>query len=79
MIKIRNITLSAEDAAIAKARLKAQREGKSLNIKFREWLRQYISPRDHVQNYEKLMDSLKHIHAGRKFSREEANERQVFH
>lgn len=75
MIKIRNITLSAEDAAIAKARLKAQKEGKSLNIKFREWLRQYLSPRDHVQNYEKLMDSLKHVRAGRKFSREEANER----
>lgn len=75
MIKIRNITLSAEDAAIAKARLKAQKEGKSLNIKFREWLRQYISPKDHVQNYEKLMDSLKHIRAGKKFSREEANER----
>lgn len=75
MIKIRNITLSAEDAAIAKARLKAQKEGKSLNIKFREWLRQYTNPRDHVQSYEKLMDSLKHIRAGGKFSREEANER----
>lgn len=75
MIKIRNITLSAEDEAIAKARLKASKEGKSLNIKFREWLRQYISPRDHVQNYEKLMRSLGHIRAGKKFSREEANAR----
>ena len=75
MIKIRNVTLSAEDAAIAKARLKAQKEDKSLNIKFREWLRQYVNPKDHVQNYGNLMDSPKHIRAGRKFSREEANER----
>lgn len=75
MIKIRNITLSAEDEAIQGARLKAKKEGKSLNIKFREWLRQYVRPRDYTQNYEKLMASLNHIAAGKKFSREEANER----
>ncbi len=75
MIKIKNITLSAEDEALQKARRKAQKEGKSLNVKFREWLRQYVHPRDYTQNYEKLMASLSHIRAGKKFSRDQANER----
>ena len=75
MIKIKNITLSADDDAIQKARSKAKKEGKSLNVKFREWLRQYARPRDDTRNYEKLMASLGHIRAGRKFSREQANER----
>ena len=75
MIKIRNITLSAEQDAIQKARSKAQREGKSLNIKFREWLHKYVSPQDYSKNYEKLMGYLKHVSPGQKFSRHQANER----
>ena len=76
MIKIRNITLSAEESALQKARQKAVREGKSLNVKFREWLQKYISPQDYSDNYEKLMKSLKHITpGGKKFTRDEANER----
>ena len=76
MIKIRNITLSAAEDALKKAREKAIGEGKSLNVKFREWLQKYISPQDYSRNYEKLMKSLKHVDPGRsKFSRDEANER----
>ena len=76
MIKIRNITLSAEENALQKARKKAVREGKSLNVKFREWLQKYIAPQDYSQNYEKLMKSLKRVNpGGKKFSRDEANER----
>ena len=75
MIKIRNITLSAEEDALRKAREKASREGKSLNVKFREWLNRYISPQDYSKNYEKIMKSLKHVSPGGKFSRDEANER----
>ena len=75
MIKIKNITLSAEEQALQKARVKAQSEGKSLNVKFREWVQGYINPQDYSKSYAKLMSSLKHVSPGRKFSREEANER----
>ena len=75
MIKIRNITLSAAEDALKKAREKATGEGKSLNVKFREWLQRYISPQDYSKNYESLMQSLKHVSPGQKFSRDEANER----
>ena len=75
MIKIRNITLSAEEDALQKARDKASSEGKSLNVKFREWLKRYINPQDYSKSYEKLMNSLKHVNPGQKFSRDEANER----
>ena len=75
MIKIKNITLSAEQDALQKARAKAQSEGKSLNVKFREWLQKYVSPQDYSKNYDKLMGHLKHIHPGQKFSRDQANER----
>ena len=75
MIKIKNITLSAEEKSLQMARAKAQGEGKSLNVKFREWLQRYVNPRDYSNNYEKLMGSLKHVNPGRQFSRDEANER----
>ena len=75
MIKIKNITLSAEQEALQKARAKAQSEGKSLNVKFREWLQKYVSPQDYSRDYDKLMGHLKHVSPGQKFSRDEANER----
>jgi len=64
-----------QDKSVEMARMKARREGKSLNVKFREWLRRYISHHDSVNNYDQLMDSLKHVRPGRKFTRGEANER----
>ena len=72
---IKNITLSADDTFIEKARQKAKREGASLNTKFRQWLKKYIQTRDYAQSYKSLMRSFQHVAPGRKFNREEANER----
>ena len=71
---MRNITLSADDQLIERARKKAAGEHTTLNERFRRWLAQYVgdaNPLDHRQ----LMKDLKHVRSGRKFSRDEGNER----
>jgi len=71
----KNITLSAEEKLIASARLRAQQEKTTLNNVFREWLARY-SARDVAHDrYGSLMRDLKKVSAGRRFSREDLNER----
>ncbi len=71
----KNITLSAEDILIKQAREKARRENTSLNQLFRGWMRKYVH-RDNIDvDYDALMESLADVKAGRKFSRDEMNER----
>ena len=72
---LKNITLNAEEGMIRRAREQAAKESKSLNSLFREWLRRYINQVQEGYSYVELMDSLSHVHPGRKFSRGEMNER----
>jgi len=72
---LKNITLSAESDLILKARQKAVKEKRSLNSLFRNWLDQYVGKDRHKLDFDVLMDRLKHVSAGRKFTREEMNER----
>lgn len=72
---LKNITLSAEDRLIAQARQRAQRESKTLNAAFREWLLAYVGKSAAAARYRELNRKLKHVSAGRKFSRDELNER----
>jgi len=71
----KNITLSADDLLIKRAREKAQRENTSLNQLFRGWVQKYVN-RDNIDNeYDSLMENMADVNAGRKFSRDEMNER----
>ncbi len=71
----KNITLSADDLLIKRAREKAQRENTSLNQLFRGWVKKYVN-RDNIDNeYDNLMENMADVKAGRKFSRDEMNER----
>jgi len=72
---LRNITLSAEEELIDKARDKARREHTTLNATFRQWLRQYVRRTANIADYHSLMDSLDYAKPGRKFSRDDLNER----
>ncbi len=73
---MKNITLSAEDSLIDQARQTARAQHKTLNQAFREWLEQYArSESDRVGEYEALMKRLSYAKAGRKFTRQEMNER----
>lgn len=73
---LKNITLSADEALIREARRQAAIENTSLNALFREWLAQYVARQEAVARYDDLMKRLSHINAGRKFTREEMNERR---
>jgi GrpB-like predicted nucleotidyltransferase (UPF0157 family) len=73
---MKNITLSAEEDVIERARAAAQAQKKTLNYMFREWLEQVGSTPMAAQNYEAVKKSLKHISTGgKKFTRDEMNER----
>jgi hypothetical protein len=72
---MKNITFSAKDVAIARAREVARQENKTLNDAFREWLEWYGSRDLRRAEVEALFDKLNYADAGRKFSREEMNER----
>lgn len=71
----RNITLSAEENLIRRARLKALKEKKSLNAVFQDWLTQYVGNKQAPDNYKNLMKKLSYVEAGKHFTRNELNER----
>ncbi len=72
---LKNITFSAEEKLIEKAREKAQREHTTLNENFRKWLKRFINSDKTNFNYNQLMQKLRYVNPGRKFTREELNER----
>jgi hypothetical protein len=72
---MKNVTLSADANLIEQARLIAKSQHKTLNAAFREWLEQYTARAGNVQEYDALMRQLRHVKAGRRFTRDEMNER----
>jgi len=72
---MKNITLSADDELIEQARLAARTRRTTLNAAFREWLLQFTAQSDRAQQVNSLMKRLRHVRAGRRFTRDEMNER----
>jgi hypothetical protein len=72
---LKNITLSADEILIKKARKQASREHTSLNQIFRMWLERYTSKTESGDEYSQLMDDLDYVNPDHKFTREEMNER----
>ncbi|MEW6089205.1 MAG: hypothetical protein AB1498_12970 [bacterium] len=72
---MKNITLSAEDILIKKARNKANNENTTLNELFRRWIKNYIGSLTISHDYDKFMDKVNYVKSGKKFTREEMNER----
>lgn len=76
---MRNITLSADERVIDRARERAKAAGKTLNDEFRSWLEAYATARDEeaVQRFRDVMARLEAagVNAGRTFTRDEMNER----
>ncbi|MCY4228090.1 MAG: hypothetical protein OXD44_00885 [Gammaproteobacteria bacterium] len=74
---MKNITLSANADLIEKARARAATEHTTLNAQFRMWLENYVQ---REQKSERTIETIRELQAsifssGRKFSREEMNER----
>ncbi|RJP87305.1 MAG: hypothetical protein C4518_12455 [Desulfobacteraceae bacterium] len=72
---LKNITLSADEELIQKARERAQKENTSLNISFRQWLQQYVNSSTTPLDYDNFIQSLSYARSTRGFSRDEFNER----
>lgn len=71
----RNITLSADEELLRKAREKASREATTLNAVFRRWLDRYVRSDTAADGYERLMSELGHVEAGARFDRDQLNAR----
>jgi hypothetical protein len=71
-----NITFNADKSDIDRAREEAQSQNTTLHELFRDWLRGIAGRRSRAQEYRGLMQELREVNAGRKFTREEMNERR---
>ena len=72
---MKNITLSADEDLIERARLVARSQHKTLNAAFREWLLTFTRQSGDVQEFDALMRRLRHIRSGGPYTRDEMNER----
>jgi len=72
---VKNVTLSADEDLIEQARQVARSQRRTLNAAFREWLLQFTAQAGNGQEVEALMRRLRHVSSGRRFSRDEMNER----
>ena len=75
-VRMRNITLSANEEAIERARQVARNRKTTLNGLFRNWLEQLGEGELREQAFHQQMNRLEgRVRVGRKFTREEMNER----
>jgi hypothetical protein len=70
-----NITFSIDPFLLKQARGKAATEHKALNLLFRQWVASYVRGNAPSPQYRSLMKRLDYASPGRKFTREELNER----
>lgn len=72
---LQNITLSADPQLIRLGREKARQKHETLNAAFRKWLIEYTRQESKASNYLTLMNEFKYAKVGRRFTRDELNER----
>ena len=72
---LKNVTFSADEELIRRARQRARQQHTTLNAEFRRWLEKYAYGVRDAEDFDALMETLAHVRAGRKFSREEMHAR----
>lgn len=73
---MKNITLSADENLIERARQVAREQQRTLNDAFREWLMQFTGQDDRVAAANKVIEELrKTVRSNGPYTREEMNER----
>lgn len=72
---MKNVTFRIQEDMLRKAREKAGKEKKSLNNLVNQWLKNYSGVQDETFDVGKYLDRIKGVKIGRKFTREEMNER----
>jgi hypothetical protein len=74
---MKNITFTADERLIEAAREQAVADNTTLNEQFRQWLEQYARKRQAARAMQTLSRlQKKYDSAGRKFTRDEMNERR---
>lgn len=76
-MKMKNVTLSADDNLIEAARERARNEHTTLNEQFRKWLKEYVGQARQADSAMSLIEELRtQVRTkGQKFTRDEMNER----
>ena len=74
-VMTKNITLTADETVIRKAREKAFKNKTTLNNEFSLWLEKYIEEKQSGKNFTEIMKKLDYARLKKKPSREEMNER----
>ncbi len=72
---MKNVTFSADEELIEKARLLARQRRSTLNALFREWLENLVEQKEAEERLAELEKRIGYARAGRSFSREEMNAR----
>jgi hypothetical protein len=72
---VKNITFTADERLIQRARTKAVAHHQTLNEIFRQWLKYYVSNNNSEEEYATLMKKLSYAKPGKHFTRDEMNER----
>ena len=70
-----NVTFAINENLVKRARAKASRQNRSLNRVFGEWLQHYVEQDVAARNFDAIMHELARTKAGKRFSRDEMNER----
>lgn len=79
-MRIKRITLSADEELIERARRIARSQKNTLNDAFREWLIQFIQQAGKAQEFDALMKRLRrHVRSSGPYTRDEMNERKIKH
>jgi hypothetical protein len=74
-VGVKNVTLSADERVLERAREAARQRSTTLNQLFRDWLAELAAERPRRDRYEELMRSLSHVRSGGRFTRDEMNAR----
>jgi hypothetical protein len=72
---MKRITFRAEEGLIAEARRVAKSQSTTLSGAFREWLKHFASQAGDSRDFDANMQRLRHIRSGRRYTRDEMNER----
>ncbi len=76
---LKNMTFSADETLIQRARERAAADRTTLNEEFRRWLEKYAGRTASAAAFADLMDRFGYIVPGSSFTRDEMNERQILH
>ncbi len=72
---MQNVTFSAAKKLLERARQVARERTTTLNQLFRDWLAEIVKQPFATSNYDRLMERLRRVRSGRRFTRDELNER----